>query len=80
MSTGSQRLLEIEAQKKALAEEEAKILNESREADLETIKRLIKAHSFSPTDLRGVLKPKRKSTAKKSTTVKKAPAKTTAKK
>ncbi len=79
MTTPSQRLLEIEEQKKALAEEEAKILKESREADLETVKRLIKAHNFSPTDLRGVLKAKRKSTTRKSS-AKKTPTKTVAKK
>ena len=79
MTTPSQRLLEIEEQKKALAEEEAKILKESREADLETVKRLIKSHNFSPTDLRGVLKAKRKSTTRKST-AKKTPAKAVAKK
>ena len=78
MTTPSQRLLEIEEQKKALAEEEAKILKESREADLETVKRLIKAHNFSPTDLRGVLKAKRKSTTRKSS-AKKTPTKTVAK-
>ncbi len=58
------------------AEEAAKRVEElrkkTREADLETVKTLIKTHEFSPTDLRGVLKAKRKrsktGTATKKTT------------
>lgn len=45
------------------------IKKKSREADLQIVKDLIKAHGFGPTDLRGVLKAKRKRTvvAKKTT-------------
>ena len=41
-----------------------------KQADLETVETLIKTHEFSPTDLRGVLKAKRKRTtgAKANTT------------
>jgi len=48
----------------------------TREADLETVKTLIKTHEFSPTDLRGVLKAKRKRTtgAKATGTPRKSPA------
>ena len=80
MSDAQKRLNEIAAQEKALADEKAKLLAASKEADLETVKRLIKAHDFSPTDLRSVLKAKRKRsktpaaakkpTAKKTTTKK----------
>ena len=56
------------------AQEEAnkrveEIKKQSREADLQIVKDLIKAHGFGPTDLRGVLKAKRKRTvvAKKTT-------------
>lgn len=58
------------------AEDAAKKVDElkkqTRDADLETVKLLIKTHSFGPTDLRGVLKAKRKratgTTAAKKTT------------
>lgn len=45
---------------------------QTRDADLENVKFLIKMHGFGPTDLRGVLKAKRKRssttvTAKKAT-------------
>jgi hypothetical protein len=62
VTDAQKRLIEIEAQEKALAEEKAKLLAANKEADLETVKRLIKMHDFSPTDLRGVLKAKRKRT------------------
>jgi hypothetical protein len=46
------------------AEDAAKKVDElkkqTRDADLETVKALIKTHGFGPTDLRGVLKAKRK--------------------
>ena len=68
------------------AEEATKKVEElkkqSRDADLETVKALIKTHGFGPTDLRGVLKAKRKrstaTTAAKKTTG--TPRKSTAKK
>ena len=59
---------------KAAAEATAKVeelKKQSRDADLQTVKDLIKTHGFGPTDLRGVLKAKRKrstSTAAKKTT------------
>jgi hypothetical protein len=68
------------------AEEATKKVEElkkqTRNADLETVKALIKTHGFGPTDLRGVLKAKRKrstaTTAAKKTTG--TPRKSTAKK
>ena len=48
---------------KAAAEATAKVeelKKQSRDADLQTVKDLIKTHGFGPTDLRGVLKAKRK--------------------
>ncbi len=68
------------------AEDAAKKVEElkkqTRDADLETVKALIKTHGFGPTDLRGVLKAKRKrstaTTAAKKTTG--TPRKSTAKK
>ncbi len=68
------------------AEEATKKVEElkkqTRDADLETVKALIKTHGFGPTDLRGVLKAKRKrstaTTAAKKTTG--TPRKSTAKK
>ena len=73
---------------KAAAEATAKVeelKKQSRDADLETVKALIKTHGFGPTDLRGVLKAKRKrSTTKTSSTAAKkttgTPRKSTAKK
>ncbi len=68
------------------AEDAAKKVEElkkqTRDADLETVKALIKTHGFGPTDLRGVLKAKRKrstatTVAKKTTGT---PRKSTAKK
>jgi hypothetical protein len=58
---------------KAAAEATAKVeelKKQSRDADLETVKTLIKTHGFGPTDVRGVLKAKRKksTTAAKKTT------------
>ncbi len=80
MST-TQRLSEIEAQEKQLAEEKAKLLAESKDADLETVRKLCKQHGFTATQLRGCLKSKGKTkatgekTAAKKTAAKKAPAK-----
>lgn len=51
---------------KAAAEATAKVeelKKQSRDADLQTVKDLIKMHGFGPTDLRGVLKAKRKRSA-----------------
>jgi hypothetical protein len=80
MST-TQRLTEIEAQEKALAEEKAKLLAASKDADLEMVKKLCKQHGFTATQLRGCLKVKGKGkvsgdkAAAKKTAAKKAPAK-----
>jgi hypothetical protein len=80
MST-TQRLSEIEAQEKKLAEEKAKLLAESKDADLELVKKLCKQHGFTATQLRGCLKIKGKAkptgdkAAAKKTATKKAPAK-----
>jgi hypothetical protein len=80
MST-TQRLSEIEAQEKALADEKAKLLAESKDADLELVKKLCKQHGFTATQLRGCLKIKGKGkatgdkAAAKKTATKKAPAK-----
>jgi hypothetical protein len=79
MATANEQLA---AAVKAAAEATAKVeelKKQSRDADLETVKALIKTHGFGPTDLRGVLKAKRKrSTAAKKTTG--TPRKSTAKK
>lgn len=67
---------------KAAAEATAKVeelKKQSRDADLETVKALIKTHGFGPTDLRGVLKAKRKR-ASTSATKKPAAKKVTTKK
>lgn len=80
MST-TQRLSEIEAQEKALADEKAKLLAASKDADLEMVKKLCKQHGFTATQLRGCLKIKGKGkaagekAAAKKTAAKKAPAK-----
>jgi hypothetical protein len=79
MATANEQLA---AAVKAAAEANAKVeelKKQSRDADLATVRELIKTHSFSPTDLRGVLKAKRKpnskTTAAKKTAAKKATAK-----
>jgi hypothetical protein len=80
MST-TQRLTEIEAQEKALADEKKKLLEASKDADLEMVKKLCKQHGFTATQLRGSLKSKGKpkaagdKAAAKKTAAKKAPAK-----
>jgi len=58
MTTPQQRLEEIAAQEKQLAEEKAKLLAASKDADLETVKKLCKQHGFTATQLRGSLKAK----------------------
>jgi len=81
MPTPQQRLEDIAAQEKALADEKAKLLAASKDADLEMVRKLCKQHGFTATNLRGSLKSKgkpkatgEKATAKK-TAAKKAPAK-----
>ncbi len=60
MVTQQQRLEEIAKQRKALADEEAQLLAASKEADLETVKKLCKQHGFTATQLRGCLATKGK--------------------
>ena len=81
MST-TQRLTEIEAQEKALADEKAKLLAASKDADLEIVRKLCKQHGFTATKLRGSLKSKGKTnaTGDKAAAKKTAVKKTTAKK
>jgi len=84
MSDAQKRLSEIEAQEKQLAEEKAKLLEVSKDADLELVRKLCKQHGFTATQLRGCLagkgkrKPAADGAAKKPAT-KKAAAKKTAK-
>lgn len=82
MATANEQLA---AAIKAAAEATAKVeelKQATKDADLQTVKDLIKLHGFGPTDLRGVLKAKRKrstaTTAAKKTTG--TPRKSTAKK
>lgn len=81
MSTTQQRLNEIAEQEKKLADEKAKLLEASKVADLEMVRKLCKDHGFTATQLRGCLKIKGKGkatgekAAAKKTAAKKAPAK-----
>jgi hypothetical protein len=83
MNTTQQRLNEIAEQEKKLADEKAKLLAESKDADLKTVRELCKQHGFTATQLRGCLagKGKRKpavdGATKKTTTRKTAAKKTT---
>ena len=84
MST-TQRLSEIEAQEKALADEKQALLDASKEEDLKTVRELCKQHGFTATQLRGCLagkgkrKPAADGAAKKPATKKAAAKKTKAK-
>jgi hypothetical protein len=55
LSNATQRLTEIEAQEKALADEKAKLLKASKKDDLELVRKLCKQHGFTATNLRGCL-------------------------
>ena len=77
MST-TQRLTEIAAQEKQLAEEKAKLLAASKDADLELVKKLCKQHGFTQTNLRGCLAGKGKKKAAGDGAAKKPAAKKTA--
>ncbi len=84
MSTTQQRLNEIAEQEKKLADEKAKLLAESKDADLKTVRDLCKQHGFTATQLRGCLATKGKKkpasdAAAKKPAAKKAPAKKAAK-
>jgi hypothetical protein len=78
MTTPQQRLEEIEAQEKALADEKKKLLSVSKVADLETVKKLCKQHGFTATQLRGCLATKGKKNASGDAAEKKATAKSAA--
>jgi DNA-binding protein H-NS len=82
MTTPQQRLEEIAAQEKQLADEKAKLLAASKDADLETVKKLCKQHGFTATQLRGCLatKGKKKPAAAEGAVKKPAAKKTAAKK
>ena len=58
MTTAQQRLEEIAKQEQALADERAKLLAASKDADLELVRKLCKQHGFTATQLRGSLKAK----------------------
>jgi hypothetical protein len=76
MSNATQRLTEIEAQEKVLADEKAKLLKASKKTDLELVRKLCKQHGFTATNLRGYLTTR----GKGDTGEKKAPTKKTTKK
>jgi hypothetical protein len=78
MTTPQQRLEEIAAQEAALAEEKKKLLEASKDADLELVKKLCKQHGFTATQLRSSLKTKGKGKATAADTEKKPAAKKTA--
>ena len=81
MLTAWQRLEEIAKQEQALAAEKAKLLEASKDTDLETVKKLCKQHGFTATPLRGSLKAKgKKKPAAVATEEKLAAEKTAAKK
>ena len=75
MNTAQQRLEEIAKQEKALADEKAKLLEASKDADLEMVKKLCKQHGFTATQLRSSLKKKGKSRATGDAVAKKPAAK-----
>jgi hypothetical protein len=53
MSTTQERLADIEAQEKQLADEGAKLLAASKNADLELLRKLCFQHGSTATKLRG---------------------------
>lgn len=65
MNDAQKRLNEIEAEEKQLAEEKKKLLEVSKDADLQLVKKLCKQHGFTATQLRGCLatKGKKKTTS-----------------
>jgi predicted LPLAT superfamily acyltransferase len=84
MTTPQQRLEEIAKQELELADEKAKLLAASKDADLETVKKLCKQHGFTATQLRGCLATKGKkkpaaAASEKKPAAKKAAAKKTTK-
>jgi predicted LPLAT superfamily acyltransferase len=75
MSTPQQRLEEIAKQEQALADEKAKLLAASKDADLELVRKLCKQHGFTATQLRSSLKTKGKGKGSTTATDKKPAAK-----
>jgi hypothetical protein len=80
MASAQERLKEIAAQEQQLADEKKKLLDASKDADLEIVKQLCKQHGFTATQLRSSLKKKGKGratgdAATKKPAAKKAPAK-----
>lgn len=75
MSDTQKRLSEIAAQEKQLAEEKAKLLAASKDADLELVKKLCKQHGFTATQLRGCLATKGKKKSSAAATEKRSAAK-----
>lgn len=51
---------QVDAEMARLAEERIELVKKERKSDLETVKALCKKHNFSPTDLRGCLKTRKK--------------------
>lgn len=72
MATVNEQLAQAIKAAEDAAKKVEELKKQTRDADLETVKALIKTHGFGPTDLRGVLKAKRKrssgtTTARKTT-------------
>lgn len=79
MTTVNEQLAQAIKAAEDAAKKVEELKKQTRDADLETVKMLIKTHGFGPTDLRGVLKAKRKR-ASTSATKKPAAKKVTTKK
>jgi hypothetical protein len=76
MSNATQRLIEIEAQEKAFAEEKKQLLKQTKKSDLELVRKLCKQHGFTATNLRDCLVTRGKSEKEeKAVKTKKTPAK-----
>ena len=76
MTTDTRTIEQIDADIAALNEARKSKLEASKQADLETVKKLCKQHGFTATNLRGCLTTRGKGDAEE----KKAPAKKTPKK
>jgi hypothetical protein len=68
MTTVNEQLAQAIKAAEDAAKKVEELKKQTRDADLETVKTLIKTHGFGPTDLRGVLKAKRKRSSTKTTT------------
>ena len=68
IKTASQQLAETQKQLEQLRAREEELLKQTRDEDLETVKRLIKTHGFTQTQLRSCFgKGTRSSSPRKST-------------